>query len=198
MTSHKASRPRRAGWRALALVVGLTAFGAACSSSSNSGSTGGAPTESTTAGGGSTVPASTAPATTTPSTAAPTAALQEALTAAYQAETGALATYRNVITALGSVGPFPNVVSSEEQHVSTTSGLFSRYGIAVPAAAAGQASPSTLSAACSLGVTVEQQIITMYSAQMPKVSAYPDVTNAFQTFQVAARDNHLPAFQHCA
>jgi len=109
-----------------------------------------------------------------------------------------LATYRNVVSALGSVGPFPNVVSAEEQHVSTITTLLNRYGVAVPAAASGQASPATLSAACNVGVSVEQQVIAFYGDQLPKVSAYPDVTTAFQNLQAVSRDNHLPAFQHCA
>lgn len=109
-----------------------------------------------------------------------------------------MATYRNVVTRLGAVGPFPNVVSSEEQHVSTVTALLSRHGIAVPAAGTGQASPATLSEACNLGVTLEQQIIAFYGDQLPKVSSYPDVTTAFENLQAASRDNHLPAFQHCA
>ncbi len=120
------------------------------------------------------------------------------LTASYQAETGALATYRNVVSALGSVGPFPNVILAEEQHVATVTGLLTGHGIPVPTASAGQAAPSTLSAACSLGVAIEQQVISLYSAHIPEVSAYPDVTTALQNLQSVSRDNHLPAFEHCA
>lgn len=116
----------------------------------------------------------------------------------YQSETGTLATYRNVVSALGSVGPFPNIVSAEEQHVSTVSALLGRYGIPVPGAGAAHSSPSTLTAACSLGVTLEQQIVALYGDQLPKVAAYADVTTAFDNLRAAARDNHLPAFQRCS
>lgn len=187
-------------WRAaLVLVVGLTALGAACSSTrNNAGPPGGSSSSAT-----STVPATTAPSTTnapsstTLSTATPSSAVTTALTTSYRSESETLATYRNVVAALGSVGPFPNIVNAEQQHVATVTALLSRYGVAVPAAGSGQASPSTLSAACSLGVTLEQQIISMCSDQLPKVSGYADIATAFQNLQSVARDNHLPAFQRC-
>ena len=150
-----------------------------------------------------TVPSTTAPSTTSSSsgtsasTAIPPSTVTTALTASYKAETGTLATYRNVVATLGSVGPFPNIVNAEEQHVGTVTTLLNRYGVAMPAPGTGQASPSTLNAACSLGVTLEQQIISMYADQLPKVSGYADITTAFQNLQSVARDNHLPAFQRC-
>ncbi len=197
MSSYRTSQSRTGRWLAVVVVIGLAALGAACGSSGPP-----APASSTTGGGGAggptSGPATTAPSSASPSTASSSAALALALTASYQAETGALATYRNVVSALGSVGPFPNVVSAEEQHVSTITALLNRYGIAVPAAGSGQASPATLSAACNLGVSLEQQLITVYGDQIPKVSAYPDVTTAFQNLQAASRDDHLPAFRRCA
>jgi hypothetical protein len=124
--------------------------------------------------------------------------LVASLGAAYQAESGVLATYRNVVTALGSIGPFPNNVSAEETHISALNTILTRYTLSVPTAGAGQASPSTLTAACQLGVTTEQAIISVYVAELPKVSGYADVTNEFQNLLTAARDNQLPAFEHCA
>ena len=176
-------------WRtALVLVAGLTTVGVACSSTStNAGAPGGSSTSVTTA----------APPSSSPSTAPSSSTVTSALTAAYQAETGTLSTYRNVVAALGSVGPFPNIVNAEQQHVTTVTTLLNRYGVAVPAAGAGQASPSNLSAACTLGVTLEQQIISMYTDQLPNVSGHADITTAFQNLQSVARDNHLPAFQRC-
>lgn len=161
-----------------------------------------------TLGAGSTAPGSgtTAPgsATTVPgsgtsasdTTAASTLTL--ALNTAYQAETAALATYHNVVSALGQVGPFPNVIPSEQQHVSTITDMFSRYGITPPAAGVAQTSPATLTAACRLGVTTEQNVISMYTQQMANVTSYPDVTAAFSNLLTASRDNHLAAFQRCA
>lgn len=175
----------------LTAVLTLTA----CSSSSPSA------TRPTTTGPATTVgPAATAGPipTTTSSPPVTTSALTSALTSAYQAETATLATYRNVVARLGSVGPFPNVITSEEQHVATVTGLLNRYTIAVPGAGQGQPSPGTLTTACGLGVAAEQQVISLYNDQLPKVSAYRDVTVAFQNLLAASRDNHLPAFQHCA
>lgn len=183
------------GRRHLAVAIGFAAISTltACSSGSKS----------------ATSPVTTAPATSAPTTAAPvppsssappatTETLSSALTSAYTAETGTLATYRHVVAALGSVGPFPNVISSEEQHVATVTALLNRYSITVPAAATGQPSPATLRAACALGVTSEQQIISFYTDQLPKVSTYAGVATVFQNLLTASRDSHLPAFQHCA
>jgi hypothetical protein len=200
MTSHDRPFRRSSRWGAGTAIIALATLVAACGSSNrNAGTPGssGTPTtyvSSTTAGGVTTtsVPATTAPSSTS------RAALASALTSAYQAETGVLATYRNVLSKLGSVGPFPNIVAAEGQHVSTISTLLDHYAMTASAPSSGQASPPTLSAACSLGVTLEQQVIALYTDQIPKVSAYTDVTAAFQNLQAAARDNHLPAFQHCA
>lgn len=194
--------------RKLSLVV-VAGFAAvwtltACSSGSKSATTP-QPTAPVTAAA---PPASTttAPVATTVTSlppggsASPTApeALSSALTSVYTSETGTLATYRRVVATLGSVGPFPNVISSEEQHVAAITALLNNHAVAVPPAAAGQPSPATFSAACALGVTSEQQIISLYTVQLPTVTAYPDVTTVFQNLLAASRDNHLPAFQHCA
>ncbi|MDE3203115.1 MAG: hypothetical protein KGQ66_02705 [Acidobacteriota bacterium] len=187
-------------WAVPALLT-VALLGPACSSSSPTS----APPPSATAAPTTTPGPTTAPggATSLPGPASSTTSgnstvLSSVLNASYQAETGALATYRNVVSALGSVGPFPNVIVAEEQHVATVTGLLTRHGLPVPASSAGQAAPSTLRAACGLGVAVEQQVISLYSAQIPEVSAYPDVTTALQNLQSVSRDNHLPAFERCA
>lgn len=140
--------------------------------------------------------ASSALATSSPTTAP--SSLASILTDAYRTETKALATYRNAVTALGPVGPFPNVIASEEQHVATVGGLLTRYGVPTPTGAAGLPSPSTLTAACGLGVQTEQVAIAFYAQQLANVSAYADVTAAFENLRSAAQDSHLPAFEHCA
>ncbi len=90
------------------------------------------------------------------------------------------------------------MIEAEQQHVSTLTGLFGRYGMTLPAMGTGQTSPSTRTTACQLGVAVEQQVIVLYNMQLPNVSAYPDVTAAFKNLEAASQDDHLPAFQHCA
>lgn len=196
-TNHEITHRGRGVWRALIVALGLAALGAAaCSSGSSTG------TNSPTSVSGPTStpsPTSNPSATTTsPSSATTTAALASAFGRAYEAESGALATYRNVVSTLGDVGPFSNNVSAEQQHVSALTTISSRYAISPPAAGAGQPSPSTLTAACQLGVTIEQNIISTYNDELPNVSAYPDVTAEFQNLLSAARDNQLTAFQRCA
>lgn len=191
--------PRRSfAWRSLVVAVGLAAAAtSACSSGNKSGTV--SPT--TVSGPAGTAPgsATTAPGSSSTASAATAAVtLTSALNAAYQAETAALATYHNVVSTLGEVGPFPNIIPSEQQHVATITDLLSRYAITPPATGVAQTSPATLSAACRLGVTTEQNVISMYTQQMAHVTSYPDVTAAFQNLLAASRDNHLVAFQRCA
>lgn len=193
---------RRKRRYALIGLIGIAALAGACGSSGSSGS-GGNAARSTTSSPNRTSTSTSSKSgntgsVTSSSVPAPSTSLSTALTSAYQAETAALATYRNVVSTLGSVLPFPNVITAEQQHVSTLTGLFAHYGLAVPTSGTGQTSPSTRTAACQLGVTVEQQIISLYDTQLPKVSAYPDVTTAFTNLKAASQNDHLPAFQHCA
>lgn len=194
-TNHELSIGRQKTWSAR-LALGLTSLIAAACGSASVGTT--ASTAGSTTSSSSSISSNAPPST--PSTAAAPASTQlaSALSTAYQAESGALATYRNVVTALGAIGPFPNNVSAEETHVSALNTILSRYTLSTPSAGVGQASPSTLTAACQLGVTTEQAIISMYVAELPKVSSYADVTNEFQNLLSAARENQLPAFEHCA
>ena len=209
-SSVHASFPRLA----LAALAAATALVVAACGSSSPGGSGGSSSAGSNAssasapatGQSSGVQSSAAQSSAASSTGVPAssastataAALTPALTTSYQAETTALATYRNVVARLGSVGPFPQVASAEEQHVSAVTTLLNSHGITVPAAATGQPSPATLTAACSLGVTIEQNVIAFYNSQLPQVAAYPDVTTVFRNLLAASRDNHLPAFQHCA
>lgn len=129
---------------------------------------------------------------------ATTSGLATSLDTAYAAETGALATYQNVVKQLGNVLPFPNIITAEQQHVATVKALLTAHGLAVPGAAPGQSSPATLTAACSLGVSTEQNMISMYEQAAPQVTAYADVVRAFDNLKQASQVNHLPAFQACA
>ncbi len=185
--------------RVVAGVVAVALSAAACSSaSSGSGTTstarqGTGPTA--TAGPGSSSTSSSTPAVSLPASQALATALTEALTAEHQAE----ATYSNMIATLGSVAPFTNVRDAETQHVTTLEALATTYGVTPPAGPfAGQASPSTRTAACQLGVTVETSMIALYDKLLPQVSAYSAVIKAFDNLRTAESTNQLPAFQHCA
>ncbi|HVC71367.1 MAG TPA: hypothetical protein VNC61_14020 [Acidimicrobiales bacterium] len=122
-----------------------------------------------------------------------------ALTTALTKVHAAKASYENVLTRLGDVGPFPNAYSAESQHITTLEGLATNHDVSLPSGPfTGQASPDTKTAACQLGVSIEQGIISMYDQLLPQVSSYPDLTNAFTNLRSASQDNQLPAFQHCA
>lgn len=181
--------------RIVAIVAGaaLACSLAACGSSVTPSSaprngTGGATSTSTTGSQGtSTVPGS-APA-----------ALSAALVEASDTEHSALATYEAIIGVLGSITPFASVASAEQQHVDAVNQVAGRYGVTLPTAAgSAPAPPATKTAACQLGVTTEQHVISVYDTLIPQVGAYPDVVNVFTTLRAAAEENHLPAFEHCA
>lgn len=194
MSSSTRSRYHRA-WLAPLALAAVSTVAAACGSGGSGTVPSGAGSPTTAA------PPASADGTST-SVAAPsstaTTTLAAPLDEAYRAETGALATYRHVVTRLGPVGPFPNVVQAEEQHVSTVGALFTRYGLGVPTAATGQASPATRSAACTLGASIEREMVAMYDRLLPSVTSYPAVTTVFHNLQAVSRDNHLPAFEHCS
>ena len=135
------------------------------------------------------------PPTVGPTTPAP--GLVGALSQAYGQEQALSATYSGVVAALGSVGPFPNVVSAEGQHISTITTLAANHQVSLPAGPVpAQAAPTTLAAACQLGVSLEQATVSMYGALLPQVAPWADVTQAFQNLQSAAAQ-HLTAFQSC-
>ena len=119
------------------------------------------------------------------------------IAAALTAEQEARATYANVIDRLGDVQPFTAVRSAETRHIATLTGLAHRYSVNLPAGTfSGETSPTTLRAACQLGVSTEQDIVTMYDELLTQVNER-DVTQAFEHLQAAARDDHLAAFQRC-
>ena len=180
------------GSAALVFVVGGVIGGLVGTSGTDNAATT-APSVSTTApNGGATTPG---PGATVPASGAAATALTTALTAEHEAK----ATYDNVIARFGAVRPFATVSSAEAQHIDSLQTLAQRYGVTLPPGPfAGQPSPSTLTEACQLGVTTEQQVISTYDQLLAQVSGYGDLTQGFSNLQAAARDNHLPAFERCS
>ena len=134
---------------------------------------------------------------TLPAPASP--ALQSALGAALQREQYALATYQNVIAQLGAIRPFANIIPAEQVHVATLKAFFSEYQLPLPTATVtGATAPATTSQACALGVTTEQSLVSLYDQQLPNVTSYLDVHQAFENFKTVSEENHLPAFERCA
>ncbi len=108
-------------------------------------------------------------------------------------------TYTNVVAVFGASGPFANVAQAEQEHAQTIQQLAAAHGVALPTGNfPGANAPATLSAACQLGVTTEQNIIAFYKGILPIVSGYNDLTKAFDNLLSASETSHLPAFQHCA
>ena len=117
----------------------------------------------------------------------------------YTSERTALATYKAIISALGEDIPFTNVAAAEQLHAGSIEMVARARGVALPTGPfTAAATPSTKTAACQLGVTVERQNIAMYDTLIPEVQAYPDVAKVFTTLQSASRDSHLPAFEKCS
>lgn len=187
------------GTAALAVVVGGVVGGLVATSGTTPTSSS-APSVSTTAPPGTTTAPTASTTAPTASTTAPVSgAVATALGTAMTTEGQAKATYDNVIAQFGAVAPFSTVSSAEAQHMDTLQALAQRYGVTLPTGPfTGQPAPTTFTAACQLGVTTEQQVVSTYGQLLTQVSEHRDVTQAFSNLQAAAHDNHLPAFEHCA
>lgn len=191
MTGRLPARRRAAG--ALATVGALGALLlASCSST---------PGTSSAAGPGTTGGTSSGSSAGTPSgssSAAPTDTLTAALTTAAGTEAYALATYQSMVSTLGAVAPWSTIAAAESQHLQTVRALASAHGVTLPSGStAGASPPSSRTAACTLGVSVEHQVISTYDSLLPRVSGYPDVSRAFGNLRDGAQA-HLDAFEHCA
>ena len=153
------------------------------------------------AGSEATAPATTATASTvaTATTAVPGGTdLAAVLDRAWREEQHALATYQNVIDALGPVRPFTNIVRSEAQHVAALEQVALANGVTLPSAVvAGEPAPGTVTASCDLGATAEKADAALYDELIPLVQDHPDVVQVMQNLRAASLDNHLPAFERC-
>jgi len=189
-----ARRSVRGRLLASASLAGILVLGTSCSGSPSA-------VPASTGISTSTGPVPTGPGGTgsTASSTLPARTIDSALTTALSAEHQAKATYDNVVLVLGDRGPFANVSSGENQHIATLESLARNYSVTLPAGPfTGQASPSSLTAACQLGVTIEQEIIAMYGRLLPEVTSSASLTQAFENLRSNSESDHLPAFRHCA
>ena len=133
---------------------------------------------------------------------APSAANAELSTVLQRAvteERHARATYQNVLDTLGPVAPFRSIVTAEGTHVAALETVAKTHGVTLAAdTEPGTPSPTTIAAACAVGVSAEKADAQLYDELMPSVAGYPDVHRVFTTLRSASLDNHLPAFQRCA
>ncbi len=121
-----------------------------------------------------------------------------ALNEAIQDEYKARATYRKVIADFGDVRPFSNIVHAETRHIEALSGLYAKYGIAVPPDEWGDKVPSYTSPkeACAAAVQAEIENGGLYDVIMAKVGK-ADILRVFTALRDASIQRHLPAFQRC-
>jgi hypothetical protein len=140
--------------------------------------------------------------TGTPATGAALTPLSDAeknvLNEAILEEYGALNLYNGVISQLGSVIPFSQIVRAEQQHVNILTNLATKYGLTVPANPGFANLPvfTTLPSACQAGVEAEIADAALYDALKPQVT-HTDIIQVFNNLQSASLNSHLPAFEVC-
>lgn len=140
---------------------------------------------------------STAPGTgisVTPLSASEKDALNQAILEEY----GALNLYNSVITQLGNVYPFSQIVRAEQQHVNALIRQATKYGVIVPAnpGLTDAHSFTTLEEACQAGAAAEIADAALYD-QLKPVMTHTDILQVFNNLQNASLNSHLPAFQVC-
>jgi len=94
----------------------------------------------------------------------PASAVKDALLESVNEEYKAHATYQGVVDKLGDVGPFSNIVKSEQSHIDAWKRLLTKYGVAIPADPflGNVTVPATLKEACAAGAAAEKDDIALY------------------------------------
>lgn len=123
--------------------------------------------------------------------------LEEALAAALDDEYRARATYRAVLDVYGDVGPFVNIVESEERHIQALRRLCERHGVKIPADPwpSRVSAPASLEAACEAALEAERENADLYERLMEAAAGHADVEETFRRLLAASQENHLPAFE---
>ncbi|MGE3956542.1 MAG: DUF2202 domain-containing protein [Vicinamibacterales bacterium] len=114
----------------------------------------------------------------------------------YRAE----AIYQGVIADFGQVVPFVNVLTAEQRHSAAIAAVMRAYGLAVPADPWTTSTVPhfpTFAAACSAGVTAEQDNIALYD-RLLVLDLPAEARRVFESNRLASLQNHLPAFARCA
>ena len=127
-------------------------------------------------------------------------AVLAAMVAAIQDEYRAELIYERVIGDFGPVRPFSNIINAEVRHSESLASLFVARGLPVPESqwSADQIPGfSTLTEACSAGVTAEIENAEIYDKYMD-LGLPADVRIVFENNRRASIENHLRAFQRCS
>lgn len=122
----------------------------------------------------------------------------EGLLLALNDEYMAIAIYEQVNRDFSDPRPFVNIIRAEITHADMLKGLFSKYGLAIPANAWPGSVPkySSVAEACAEGVKAEIANRDLYS-RLFKTTERQDITTVYKALQRASDENHLPAFQCC-
>lgn len=135
-----------------------------------------------------------------PFEATPSETVEEQLRTAIDDEYRAEATYLRVLSDLGNVAPFSNIVNAEERHSTALGRLFIARRLDLPASqwnANNVPIFSTLISACAAGVEAELANIAMYD-QLDSDNLPADVRLVFSNNRRASLERHLPAFRSCS
>ncbi|MCC6906932.1 MAG: DUF2202 domain-containing protein [Phycisphaerales bacterium] len=125
---------------------------------------------------------------------------QRALLAALDDERRAEALYAEIISSMGEIRPFVNIVQAERRHQMLLTPLLEKYGVQAPANPYGSFEfevPATRSEACVLAARSERENIALYDRLLPTIEQQ-DVRDAFERLRWASAEHHLPAFERCA
>lgn len=128
----------------------------------------------------------------------PAGAVKDALLESINEEYKAHATYQAVIDKLGDVGPFSNIVKSEQSHIDAWKTLLTKYGVAIPADPfLGKVTvPATLKEACAAGAAAEKADVALYDRLLKTVTE-SDIVSVMEQQRKVSQENHLPAFERC-
>jgi hypothetical protein len=124
------------------------------------------------------------------------AALERSIQDEYRAET----IYQGVVSDLGPLPPFVNVLTAEQRHSTSIAQAFVRRGLTPPAnewSLDRVAHFTAIVAACGAAVTAEQDNIAMYDVLL-RLNLPSDVRQVFENNRSASLVNHLPAFERCS
>ena len=121
-----------------------------------------------------------------------------ALNFAINDEYKARAVYQKVIDKFGQVKPFSNIILAESQHISELEVLFNKYKLEIPQDDWDNKvnEYSSVSEACSVGVTAEIENADLYDVLLKDITR-DDIRIVFIALRDASRIKHLPAFERC-
>ena len=109
-------------------------------------------------------------------------------------------TYAKVLTDLGAITPFSNMVLSEGQHVAALAGLFTSRGLEVPSSDWNQGNVPTYGTraeACAAAALGEQANVDLYDTLLA-LELPGDVATVFSNLRSVSLEKHLPALMACA